>query len=302
MTEPADRSTSISSTTQTTSAGITPPTQGAAVQDGNGDDGHSWFARLVGAILLIAPLLLVYLLIALWPRPAGSIICKTAPGQKQAQAPASQARGGQGTAAAPATGGAAAPTGAGSAADNTQTEEQREQWAPCASIRPFREEFPLAADVRLLILVLLAGGLGAYVHAGQSYASYMGNREFKKQWTWWYILRIPVGSVLALFVYFTARGGLITGTTPTSRTDDVNIFGIMAIAALSGLFSKQVIDKLAEVFDNFFRSEQNAGRKDKMADQKTTTQKTTTTTTVTPGGAAGGATGAAGGATGGATT
>ena len=200
------------------------------------DDGRSLLARLLGVLLLLLPMLIVYVLIALWPRPGGSIVCK------------------QSTAPAPAA-----------AAGETQ-EDRREQWAPCASIEPVVDQFPLSADVRLLLLVLLAGLLGSYVHAAQSFASYMGNQKFKRQWAWWYILRLPVGAVLALFVYFTARGGLLTGTTPTSKTDDLNIFGIMTFAALAGLFSKQVIDKMAEVFTNFFKSAQDEQRRDKLED------------------------------------
>ena len=136
--------------------------------------------------------------------------------------------------------------------------------APCATISPLKGEFHLSADIRILILVLLVGALGAFVHAAQSYATYLGNRQFKKQWTWWYILRIPIGSLLALFIYFTARGGLLTGTTPPSRTDEINLFGIMSFAALAGLFSKQMVDKLSEVVSNLFSSEQDDRREDKM--------------------------------------
>jgi hypothetical protein len=206
------------------------------------DDGRSLMARFLGVLLLLLPALIVYVLIALWPRPEGSIVCgprgQTATVQSQEPAPSTTAA----------------------------QEERKEQWAPCAAIPPFVGEFRLAADVRLLILVLLAGSLGAYVHAAQSFASYIGNRKFKKQWAWWYILRLPVGAVLALFVYFTARGGLLTGTTPSSKTDDLNIFGIMTFAALAGLFSKQVVDKMAEVFTNFFQSSQDSQRKDKLED------------------------------------
>lgn len=216
-------------------------------------------------------------------------------------------------AAAGATGAPATPTAAEVARElkRIQDEEKKEQWVPCAKIRPFTEEFPLAPDVRLLLLVLLAGALGAYVHAAQSYTSYIGNRKFMKQWTWWYLLRIPVGAALALFVYFTARGGLLTGTTPPSKTDDLNIFGIMALAVLSGLFSKQAIDKLAEVFSNLFKSDQDAQREDKMDRQGAAAQNAATTTTAQGGGAGGattttttttqaGGTGGTAGATGGA--
>jgi uncharacterized membrane protein YgcG len=307
------------------------------------DDGRTWYARLVGGGLLLIPMLLVYLLVALWPRPQGSLLCDW---QKKPQTQKAQgetaARDGAGPEASPTPEAAAAagetppseaaqPTESpadtestppeGSADGTTQTadgenknkENWAEQWAPCAAVRPFTDEFRLVADVRILILVLLAGALGAYVHAAQSYASYIGNQKFKKQWTWWYMLRIPVGSALALFLYFTTRGGLLTGTTPPSETDDLNIFGIMSFAALAGLFSKQLIDKLAEVFSNFFKSEEDAKRSDKYDEDKgkggnpppgggggaggTTTgaSGTTGTTTGTSGGASSG-TGASGSA------
>jgi hypothetical protein len=208
-------------------------------EDTRKDDGRSLLAWVLGILLLLLPALIVYLLIALWPRTEISIRCEWQ--QKQVVVPQAAAAG------PPET-----------------VEEKKQQWAPCASIPPFVEEFRLSADVRLLLLVLLAGLLGAYVHAAQSFASYMGNQKFRRQWAWWYILRLPVGGVLALFVYFTARGGLLTGTTPTSKTDDLNIFGIMTFAALAGLFSKQVVDKLAEVFSNFFKSSQDDQRKDKL--------------------------------------
>lgn len=307
------------------------------------DDGRTGLARLVGALLLLAPLLLIYLLIALWPRPQGSIQCE--PANQESQGPESQ--GGTSPEAAPtpsADSGAAPSTAVAGAAEGTrpagtlgipeetpspggsagnppetdmarlekkiddlqarlgQEEERKEQWASCATIRPFKREFHLSADIRILILVLLVGALGAYVHASQSYATYIGNRKFKNQWTWWYILRIPIGAALALFVYFTARGGLLTGTTPPSRTDDLNIFGIMSFAALAGLFSKQVVDKLSEVVSNLFSSEQDENREDKATAKKDQTQAggagAASGAGTTTGGAATGATTGAGTATG----
>jgi hypothetical protein len=57
-----------------------PPSPPVPPQDGatGDDDGRTRLARLVGALLLLAPLLLIYLLIALWPRPQGSIQCEPA--------------------------------------------------------------------------------------------------------------------------------------------------------------------------------------------------------------------------------
>jgi hypothetical protein len=39
----------------------------------------------------------------------------------------------------------------------------------------------------------------------------------------------------------------------------VNLFGLVAVAGLAGMFSKQAIDKLREVFDNLFRTATGTG-------------------------------------------
>ena len=284
----ADPDPVVPGTTGNTSTATSPSAAGGG--GAGDDDGRTVFARLVGVLLLLFPPLLVYFLVALWPRPVCDIECKgidqpsVCPAMQADAAAASPAA----KSSAPATTPAPAstpestptptPTPADTAGDsdvaqeikrlNQKLDDEAKQWAPCAALHlPFLkkedEEFRLAADVRLLLLVMIAGALGAYVHAAQSYTSYLGNQKYKKQWTWWYVLRIPVGSALALFLYFTTRGGLLTGTTPPSKTDDLNIFGIMSFAALAGLFSKQLIDKLGEVFSNFFKSEEDAKRKDK---------------------------------------
>ena len=73
---------------------------------------------------------------------------------------------------------------------------------------------------------------------------------------WWYVLRFLIGAALALILYFALRGGLI-GTDGTST--DVNPYGVAALSALAGLFSKQATDKLSEVFDTFFQTRQGYG-------------------------------------------
>lgn len=64
-------------------------------------------------------------------------------------------------------------------------------------------------------------------------------------------LRPFIGSALALLVYFAARGGLISGN---AGAKDLSPYGIGALAALAGMFSKQATDKLREVFENLFKT------------------------------------------------
>lgn len=103
----------------------------------------------------------------------------------------------------------------------------------------------------LVLLVILAGALGAYVHAATAFARYVGTRRFERSWYWWYLGRLPIGSALALIVYFALRGGLVGGD---ATSEQVNPYGVAALAAMAGLFSRQAVDKLNEVFDTFFRT------------------------------------------------
>src|SRR5436190_19019798 len=63
----------------------------------------------------------------------------------------------------------------------------------------------------LILLALLAGALGAFIHTATSFVTYVGNRTFKLSWVWWYALRIFMGAALALVPYFVFRGRLIPG-------------------------------------------------------------------------------------------
>ncbi len=107
-------------------------------------------------------------------------------------------------------------------------------------------------EVRFLALVAVAGALGSYIHLTTSFVDYLGNRQFVKSWKWWYVLRPFIGSVLAVIVYFAARGGLIAGGTGAG---DLSPYGVAALAGLTGMFSKQATDKLREVFENLFKTQ-----------------------------------------------
>lgn len=120
----------------------------------------------------------------------------------------------------------------------------------------------------LLVLALLSGLLGSFVHAGQSLASYVGNQTFKSSWILWYVLRGPIGAALGVLIYFVLRAGLLSG-----GSEAVSPYGVATLAALGGLFSKQATDKLAEVFDRFFSNDVDAGRKDKLTSGKIAVRK-----------------------------
>lgn len=117
---------------------------------------------------------------------------------------------------------------------------------------PGLPEIKIWKETRFLLIVAVSGALGSYIHLATSFADFLGNKQFVKSWTWWYILRPFIGTVLALVFYFAARGGLLAGT---SGAENLSPYGIAALAGLAGMFSKQATDKLREVFENLFKTD-----------------------------------------------
>jgi NADH:ubiquinone oxidoreductase subunit 6 (subunit J) len=119
----------------------------------------------------------------------------------------------------------------------------------------------LSPEVRFLLITILAGALGSYIHAATSFVDFIGNRQFVKSWTWWYLLRPFIGVALALLVYFAARGGLISAST---GANGLSPYGVAALSGMAGLFSKQATDKLREVFETLFKTDHPPERNDKL--------------------------------------
>ena len=103
-----------------------------------------------------------------------------------------------------------------------------------------------SADSLYFVAVMVLGALGSSVHAFTSFARYLGRAEFTTSWTAYYLVRLPVGIVLALIFYFVVRGGLLSISTSTGS---ISPYGIGAIAALAGMFSEQVVTKLKQLMD-----------------------------------------------------
>src|ERR1044072_8144041 len=151
---------------------------------------------------------------------------------------------------APTPAGAATPAGTPSPAMtplvNAQTGELE-----AIPMKLFGQCIQTTFDERLLLLVIIVGMLGAFVHGATSLADYLGNNAFNKSWTWFYLLRPAIGMALALVFYFAIRGGFLS---TTGGAKDINPYGIAALAGMVGMFSKQATDKLGEIFSTLFRS------------------------------------------------
>jgi hypothetical protein len=112
--------------------------------------------------------------------------------------------------------------------------------------------FEVSIEVKLLVIAMVAGGMGSIFHAVKSFTSFVGNRRIDLNWFWWYFLRPVAGIVLAAIFYFVLRAGLLAGQ---GNSKDVSLYGVAAIAALAGMFADQAALKLKEVFETLFKAE-----------------------------------------------
>lgn len=206
---------------------------------------------LLGLYLVLLPVVLLWVLVVVFP-PATPTETETKPAGPPAAATNQQ-------------------PGASGAQQTTTTIRRNPKFAEVTLLKfPFTVKIgPLSDDQGLILLAILAGALGSYLHAAQSFAAYVGNRAAKQSWVWWYLLRAPIGAALGVLFYFVVRAGLTSGVT-----DAVSVYGVVAFGALAGMFSKQATDKLAEVFDTLFRTEKPQGLKDKLAPGPTITSVT----------------------------
>lgn len=128
----------------------------------------------------------------------------------------------------------------------------------------FNLKLPTETDTRLFLTVIAAGAVGSLIHTLTSFGDYVGNRRLSANWVWWFILRMPIGIALALLFYLVLRGGLIMPSSNGGSQDatNINVYGIAAISAMAGMFSKQATDKLREVFETLFRPREPVDRAD----------------------------------------
>jgi hypothetical protein len=116
--------------------------------------------------------------------------------------------------------------------------------------KKYAESELLHINTLLLILVAVAGFLGNMIYIASSFATYIGNGEFKRRWTVWYIIKPFTAAALAIAIYFVFRGGFLNMSDDTTN---INLYGLITISFLTGLFTDRTTLKLKEVFDVLMR-------------------------------------------------
>lgn len=126
-------------------------------------------------------------------------------------------------------------------------------------------------DLKLFLVICAVGAVGGLLHAINSLTAYVGNGKFVRSWTLWYLFRPVVGALLASIFYVVFRGGLL----PASQVapENVNVYGLLAIAGLVGLFSDNATLKLKDVFEAAFQTQDH--REDKLSENVVNKSDTT---------------------------
>ncbi|HSO13061.1 MAG TPA: hypothetical protein VLT51_11850 [Anaerolineales bacterium] len=117
----------------------------------------------------------------------------------------------------------------------------------------FFQTLLVSNEVRLILIVTMAGALGSLVHGFRSLFWYVGNHAYVKSWTLMYLLLPFVGSTLSLIFYFILRGGLFS---PQATVEATSPFGFAGIAGLVGMFSNKAALKLQEIAESIFSTQQ----------------------------------------------
>jgi hypothetical protein len=116
---------------------------------------------------------------------------------------------------------------------------------------PTLVQIRVSPETRLLLLAMVGGALGAFIHTTTSFTSSLGNRMLTSNRVWWFLLQPFTGMLLAVVGYFIFRTGFLS---VNAQVQDINFFGVAALSALIGMFSPQAVQKLEEVFRTIFQA------------------------------------------------
>lgn len=114
----------------------------------------------------------------------------------------------------------------------------------------------LSYHLRMILLILLSGGLGSYIHVATSFSYHIAKKNFDPHWYWWYWMRIPIGAVLALVTIMIIEGEVFVIPAANNEAFPITTIGI---AALIGLFSRYAVEKLRDIFDVVFNPREKKG-------------------------------------------
>jgi hypothetical protein len=115
-------------------------------------------------------------------------------------------------------------------------------------------------ELQNLLITMLAAGLGSSITAILGYLQHACIVcDFKRSYVPWYFARPLLGLLTGLIFYFVLKGGMLAvgasdGAQPLGGISEL---GLAALGALVGLFSKNALEKLREVFNTAFPTQRD---------------------------------------------
>lgn len=109
-----------------------------------------------------------------------------------------------------------------------------------------------------VVVTAMAGAVGGCVSTILAFLKHASERrDFDLAYLPWYFARPLLGLLLGLITLFLIKGGLLA-TLPEMAGQDFNNFGLAGIGSLVGMFSKNAVEKLREVFHTLFSTNADA--------------------------------------------
>jgi hypothetical protein len=116
------------------------------------------------------------------------------------------------------------------------------------------------SEMQYLLVAMFAAGIGSMITTILGYLLHASElRDFKMSFVPWYFARPLIGVLVGIVFYFVLKGGIIV-TVGESEAGKLNVYGIAGQAALVGLFSKNAVEKLRDIFETMFTSEAGGER------------------------------------------
>ena len=113
-------------------------------------------------------------------------------------------------------------------------------------------------DVEDLLVTAMAGAVGGSVSTLLAFLKHASEeKNFELAYLPWYIARPLLGLLLGLITFFLVKGGLLA-TLPEIAGKDFNNLGLAGLGSLVGMFSKNAVEKLREVFHTLFSTNADA--------------------------------------------
>jgi hypothetical protein len=116
-------------------------------------------------------------------------------------------------------------------------------------------------DLSNALVTAFGAGVGSEITTILGYLEHASEKkDFERAYAPWYVGRPLMGFLLGLVFYFLLRGGLlaVAPSTSAAKPEDLNPAALAGLGGLVGLFSKNAIEKLRELFNTLFSSRKSA--------------------------------------------